>query len=328
MDVNKIINSLILTIICILISACSSIKSFIVDNVSNKYLNLQLTDNKAESLYETKEHCIRKNCINYLLLNAKSFNKSLVLEKGKITSFSINSSDWSAKASYNDKYEYQKWGEKYQGVVVIFPGYGVASSILWLYASWLSDTGHDVIIMPGSSQQESFDFGYSLVEHALFISKEFKNVKIYGASLGFLAALDMASKSSNVKHLIGLAPFIHSNDLATGIKKSGWVPSYLNWLSIDYLNSALSEVAEFKNVTQQIERHNKRLAEIKVSTLLIMVEDDKILPVSSTLNFDNNLIEVRSITGSQHEVISSLPIKKVRKLIFEFNHLPNITTSK
>ena len=289
------------------LQGCSSIERGIARKLTSSYVAVHLSGEGA-NFFEEKTACIDTDCINYLYIKANSKQKNLEKTEHNQVSITINIDSQAYPISYNRFDEYQAFGEKYQGTVFIFPGFGAANSTMWLYGFWLSDSGFDVIILPSASQMTSFNFGLDTLPFAQELALEYKPVLTIGASLGFIAALEFSQQYTS-KKLIGLAPVLDAapEQLAGYFLQTNWLPWYLTWLNQSNLATQINQIAIETQTLDILNNHQSNVMKNLNTTLHINSSNDAVLDQINT---------PPSVTiDHSHQLVSSLPFESARYAI-------------
>jgi len=297
---------LVLTLIINLCS-CAFIEEQIYIKATNSYVSVKFPKN---NLFIKKNICIKEKCIEYLFFKAGKYQDPLINEK---TSIVVSSDNQTFNINYIGKEEYIKWGNKHQGKVFIFPGFGAAHTTMWLYSIWLSEVGFDVFVFPSSSQMKTFNFGVKLISFAQLLAKDEKPNLVIGASLGFIAAKRF-SFLEDINKLVGLAPVTDttSNKLAKNLYNSGWIPWYLGWLTEKNIENKINEIKVLNDSEYILDKHlldsNNQLSD----TLIIRPSKDLIIgePKKDSSNFIN--------LNYKHEFITSIPFYSARNEILKY----------
>ncbi|MDP5214706.1 hypothetical protein ORJ66_16775 [Pseudoalteromonas tunicata] len=298
----------------LLCTGCSVIDKKITDTVTQSYVTLNFAQGAG---YSKKKQCLAHGCIDYLFFAAKKYGKSEQYRQYD-TQFELRIDEQVYQTQYNSFEHYQLFGSHYQGVAYLFPGFGVSNTTFWFYGQWLSDLGFDVVVLPGASQITPFDFGLSTKEFALAIADGKQPALVIGASLGFMAALDFAT-FSHAKKLVGLAPIedARPGKLAINVMKTGWIPWYLKWLTVNQLTNSIEVLALNQQVLHHLHTHQERLAQYPQKRLLIKVNEDQVIGAAESDNLNLRDHETFYIE-ERHEVAASFPLTHVRQALYKF----------
>ncbi|XQF92032.1 alpha/beta hydrolase [Pseudoalteromonas espejiana] len=304
----------------IFLSGCQSYIAYQITKPPEKFGSTEYQNSILSSGTQI-QYCDSENdCLDFRFISPKDIESYLLDGNTLSLSFIIE------RSTEDDVFEYQLTSDNLpnnpnNGLLIIFPGYGVNSLIYTMQARWLSHvTGKNVIVMPASNQYEKFRFGLNSLDLLInYVNKEnYTDISLISYSMGAVASTDLTTKLNINKHIL-YAPMINFEAALITIANLSH-PIYSKLLGDDYLNEVAAKIIEKSevplnklNLLNNLNNLNK--TPHARQTYIFSSNADKVSPYNRLLALNNPKVSIYEVKDLNHLEMVSLISSQQRNVL-------------
>jgi len=301
----------------IFLSGCQSYIAYQITKPPKTVLPKEFESSIALSGAKAHYCSSEEDCLGFRVISPKDIES--YLQDGNTLSLSLIVKG----STENDVFEYQLTSDNLpknpnNGLLIIFPGYGVDSLIYTMQARWLSHvTGKNVIVMPASNQYEKFRFGLNSLDVLInYVNKEnYTDISLISYSMGAVASIDLTSKLNINKHIL-YAPMINFEAALITIANLSH-PMYSKLLGDVYINEVAAKIVEKSKVPLNKLDILSNLSKTPHArqTYIFSSNADKVSPYGGLLTLNNPKVSIYEVKDLNHIEMVSLISEQQRNVL-------------
>tara|TARA_B110000211_G_scaffold68915_1_gene79581 strand:- start:139 stop:1095 length:957 start_codon:yes stop_codon:yes gene_type:complete len=301
----------------IFLSGCQSYIAYQITKPPEKVLPKEFENSIALSGAQTHYCSSEIGCLDFRIISPKDIDNYLL--SGNTLTLTLISKG----STEDDTFEYQLNADNLpsksnDGLLIIFPGYGVNSLVYTMQARWLSHiTGKSVIVMPASNQYDEFKYGLNSLDLLVkYINEhQYTDISLLSYSMGAVASIDLTTKLNINKHIL-FAPMINFKAALRTIAKLSY-PVYSKLLGDDYINEVAAKVIEKSKVPLNkldILSNLNRTPHAR-QTYIFSSNADKVSPYNGLLTLSNPKVSIYEVKDLNHLEMVSLISAQQRNVL-------------